>query len=540
MARYFADIHVHATMRPFHQNPSARIWDDVVKPENCNNIPFPAKVAGIRRKLATFAQSNLNKAIADSGALTVRTIFNVLYPVELNMYDIRNLLECIMDDEKEINLGRCLSGFPKETIEGNISKVKTNQEVNYLEKLQAEYTYLVNEQKRIYNEVYSLEIAQDYAHFQEIINSSNQKIAIINTIEGLHCFIQLEKYSDFLKKEYIRDVEKENSVFFQQQLQNYTEGINIVKNWGKGRHSPLFITFTHHFWNFMCGQAQSFEGVMETLVIKQQEGLSKGFTLLGKKVLEMLLSNTNGRRILIDTKHMSAKTRQEYYAILKTRYPDNSVPVIASHTAVSGIKMLNNYNIMNTGEPSRVGHYFNPWSINICDEDIRMIYQTKGLIGLLFLPERLEGNVAAGKRLALEIDEKQKQVKELVRNFLAQAFHIVRVCNHKDAWDLISIGSDFDGLVGYLKGIDTFEHYPKLENMLLDLLENLQADHYTGATLHYPAFTVKKYKELMFGMSSREILDKIMYQNVERFLKRYFHDDYLLRGVPNDEPLMII
>lgn len=536
MTRYCIDIHVHATMRPFHQEPSVSIWNDAILPQNCDKLPKIAKIVGIRKKIATFAQSNLSKAInrnSPDSTLKVRAIFNVLYPVELNMYDLRDITDCLISAKREINLGSCLSGFPKKTIQISIDKVKENQKVDYFEQLEAEYAYLVNEQANVYEGRYSIEIAKDYTHFQEIIQPNTDKIAVINTIEGLHCFIKLEAYNDFLKKEYIRDSEDENSAFFQQQLQNYTEGIQIVKNWGEGKHTPLFITFTHHFWNFMSGQAQSFEGAMGIFVIKQREGLGKGFTTLGKRVLEILLSTQNGRRILIDTKHMSAQARKEYYGILKETYPDNSIPVIASHTAVSGIKLLENYDIQNEGEPDKVDDYFNAWSINICDEDIEMIYKTRGLIGLLFLPERLEGNVASCKRSALE--EGESQVKELIRNFLAQAFHVVRVCDAKEAWNLIAIGSDFDGLVGYLKGIDTFEDYPKLENILLNLLENLQQDDYTGQTEHYPAFTNEEYERLMFGLSPQEILDKIMYKNATNFLKRYFHDNYLRQGVPNDE-----
>jgi hypothetical protein len=81
--------------------------------------------------------------------------------------------------------------------------------------------------------------------------------------------------------------------------------ITTIKSW---EYPPFFITFAHHFYNELCGQAESLTSLLKKLA-DQSDGLNTGFTPLGEQVLRSLLDTSNGKRILIDVKHMSQKYR---------------------------------------------------------------------------------------------------------------------------------------------------------------------------------------------------------------------------------------
>jgi microsomal dipeptidase-like Zn-dependent dipeptidase len=127
----------------------------------------------------------------------------------------------------------------------------------------------------------------------------------------------------------------------------------------------------------------------------------KEITPLGREVIKQALRRPG--RILIDVKHMSLKARKEYYRILRTDFPNENIPVIASHAAVTGTSYQNiKAFCQNAGDPGLIkvryvmpsGHIagtrFNPSSINLYDEEIDIIIRSGGIIGLNF-DERLLG-----------------------------------------------------------------------------------------------------------------------------------------------------
>src|SRR6185436_2394259 len=103
--------------------------------------------------------------------------------------------------------------------------------------------------------------------------------------------------------------------------------------------TPFFVTFSHHFYNQLCGHAKSLTGIVGGAT-DQSQGLSTGFTPLGKKVLKELLNNQNGRRIYIDIKHMSALGRKEYFQILDSDYQGQDIPIVVSHGAANGYQSM--------------------------------------------------------------------------------------------------------------------------------------------------------------------------------------------------------
>ncbi len=348
--------------------------------------------------------------------------------------------------------------------------------------------------------------------------------------------------------------------------------IDLIKSW------PLFfITFAHHFDNRLCAHARSFFKVplpwnpdqtrnMNFIPLNPDdnpwknpspdkyslEERKRGFTPAGFQAIQHLLAvrvhgegsvedePALGRRILIDTKHMSASSRLEFYNRIIRPYnrsanrkqaadgaaPQGCIPVIASHSAYSGRQTLLDHiqdYFLETDE-NVPGNPFNPWNINLCDEDLEVICQSGGLIGLN-LDQRILGIMY---RLRLRhvlfpwafMPKKEREmdsVELILANLLGMANGVKNrgIGLHEyrpdgfSFWNCISIGSDFDGGIDPINDYATVLHYGKLRT---DLDERMRQHIRTGAFIE-------------FGITEENleaVLDLFFFQNALRFLKAHF------------------
>jgi hypothetical protein len=69
---------------------------------------------------------------------------------------------------------------------------------------------------------------------------------------------------------------------------------------------PWFVTFSHHFYNELCGHARSLRNEIGKLT-NQETGINAGFTDLGWEVLDILLDNANGKRISPTTPNLAIR-----------------------------------------------------------------------------------------------------------------------------------------------------------------------------------------------------------------------------------------
>jgi microsomal dipeptidase-like Zn-dependent dipeptidase len=132
----------------------------------------------------------------------------------------------------------------------------------------------------------------------------------------------------------------------------------------------------------------------------------KGLTALGVKFIEECLNQPKDKVTLVDIKHMSFYARQYFYQMRIARQW-TKIPIIASHVGFTGTALNGETFVRRT--PFSTGHdilrlkfwrkkglgntLFNTWSINLYNEDIITILESKGLIGLSF-DQRIVG---AGK-----------------------------------------------------------------------------------------------------------------------------------------------
>jgi microsomal dipeptidase-like Zn-dependent dipeptidase len=257
-------------------------------------------------------------------------------------------------------------------------------------------------------------------------------------------------------------------------------------------------------------------------LLNQKAGKNEGFSQLGRDVTELLLSKENGRRILIDIKHMSIKARLEYFRMLDDNFwsKGEDLPVICSHAALSGYETIEESDKGDTYRRWR-NHYLSRQSINMSNEEARVITQSNGLAGIVLHGGRLPGGHAKQRMDQSPDDDRLRD--ESIRLIMSNIFQFVNAAGNKKAWDCLCIGSDMDGV------IVPFELYPNYSH-----IQNL-ATHFfqffsRPLDLEGIGMDKDQVKKLMYEYDAEELTEKLMSKNVIDFLEKYFHDGYLSRA----------
>jgi microsomal dipeptidase-like Zn-dependent dipeptidase len=240
-------------------------------------------------------------------------------------------------------------------------------------------------------------------------------------------------------------------------------------------HAPWFVTFSHHFYNELCGHARSLRKQIGSLT-NQEEGVNSGFTLLGREVLEILLDDQNGRRILIDMKHMSPTGRKELLNLRRTKY-NSAFPIIISHGVANG---LPSFGAAVSNYPELGNTFINPKEniiggdgefkdhnyINFYDDEIIEMVKSEGIIGLQLDERRLANEETINKvKHSLFRNKIMHYRSELLWR---QVQYIAELLDDNGlyAWGNMAIGSDYDGLVDPLNTFWTAEEYDDLSSYL--------------------------------------------------------------------------
>jgi hypothetical protein len=160
--------------------------------------------------------------------------------------------------------------------------------------------------------------------------------------------------------------------------------------------------------------------------------------------------------------------------------------------------------------------WFNPWTINLNNDDIKAVWETKGLIGLE-LDQRLLGfneYLRYCKKYDLEIKRKSPEFNaalvwnaaRYIANECAGIIHSTKNEKHTNAWSCISIGSDFDGLINPVNGYPTLRYFQELEKQLIKLAKSFLSE---------PPILLHKYSP----SSAEELIEGIMTTHGLQFLK---------------------
>jgi len=322
----------------------------------------------------------------------------------------------------------------------------------------------------------------DIERNQSVSQEENKIIFIVMTIEGLH---SLNSNINAPADETL-----------------FLNNLASLKKWN---HVPFFVTVAHHFYNELCGHAKSLTGIVGSKT-DQSKGLNTGMTELGKKVIRETLSVKNGKRIFIDIKHMSALSRKEYFDMLATEFTNDAIPVIISHGAANGLRSMDEPVVDGIDTANKLLAE----DINFYDNEILMVAQTKGILGLQ-LDERRVASESTLKNVkhSVFVNKIRHYRSELLWN---QVQHIAELLDRHNlfAWDCIAIGSDFDGIANPLNGFLTEETTPHLQEYLERHVNNYMNGK--GKT------SLKPFNQI----SPSEIVNRIFTTNGWEFLKKWF------------------
>lgn len=311
-----------------------------------------------------------------------------------------------------------------------------------------------------------------------------------------------------------------------------------------------------------------------------------GLTETGKKVIRQALMHPD-KPIVIDVKHMSLYTRLQYYQFRDKLIAEDPrverLPIISSHSGFTftsvddyiGNKRFNSISGEKEGhafrkvepENRKIGRtndlllhalWGNPWTINLFDEDIVEIMESKGLIGIS-LDQRILGHAKAvlDAERPKYYEAEYVAVQEWERLFRDGQFptaeklelpgplekirrerHIMLLCLHivyavrigyehmawvegTSPWDCICIGSDYDGLINPINGFNNTEDLKGLKQQLQKYLP--QADKYLKEDTKRKALDYDDNGNVMAASMDQNI-DKFLFGNGLRFTARYLRN----------------
>lgn len=480
----YVDFHCHPSLKPFGKSFK-------YSPQKQNELDRGRKNSIWHYSPPNFLERQVNQLLTltkfTQTDFTALAKFNCdvvvisLYPFEKHFIKDRMLGFKFISDIL-VNLAAGIS-------QKRIDYVRSHN--SYFQDLTDEYQFylqLHNQAQKIGDTFFTYRLVNSYADIERHMLESTERQKIINvvvSIEGAHALeTGLNKDKDEADETIVLD------------------NLNTIKQW---EYPPFMMTLAHHFFNEICGHARSINiGLIKN---QQNRGLNTGITNLGYKVIHGLLSTTNGKRILIDVKHMSVQSRIQYYELLDNEYTDQNIPIVVTHGAFNGRSSIKNPRIPSPKRSTR----FNSSDINFFDSEIVKIAKSGGLFGLQ-LDERRIGSKSEIRSSRIYIPNKKRRLENKSLLLWNHIVHCAELLNDRDlnCWDLLCIGSDFDGIVNPIKGIWTSENIEDLRPYLIKRAE-VYIEHHSS------------YLKPKNRIPASDVIHKFLTQNALDFLKRNFN-----------------
>lgn len=531
MKRKFSDLHCHNHMRVhFHMQEKEKKFTRKGEFSPWTVIASKAKAHEQGKMGASYSQIDLVKCWNGNLRLT----FNSLYPLERQF--VMSMDPKIKEDKWYHFLVRGLlghSGIKRDLLQTAYMRIPDkvidffqSPNYDYWESLNREKDFvLLDSGKRIKkNEIHvpgaifgdrkaaekrAKEFPESYVaenatyripkNKEELIKSlaDDSEITMVLTIEGAHSV----------------GTDKCKSV------EDISDRIRFIKEMWEA--PVFFITFAHHFDNRLCGHAHSIPG-MGKVLMKQRPHMNEGFRRNGRRIIrETLGLNLKGKRdlslgyrILIDVKHMAARSRVEYYDLVKECLAKGDrIPVIASHCGYSGVKTLQDHIDCETMEKDDFcdsSGKFNAWNINMCDEDIEIIVKTRGMFGISF-DQRILGITKEDLRLDKTRTPKRNGIQLIWENIEAIAKSAYANPNLTEEekpqiWRCLTIGTDFEGLIDPVDPYPTALEYELFANNLVFEIDQARKNPENKHLAHIHS-----------REDAEKLVDDFCYHNVEAF-----------------------
>lgn len=270
----------------------------------------------------------------------------------------------------------------------------------------------------------------------------------------------------------------------------------------------LSINFGNVFEDGICGKVVHFS-LSEENAFGSQGSMGKSVTTLGQTAIKRLLDKEKGRRVLIDIGGMSLKSREWYYKYIKERrFYKDTIPIIASNVGISGLSKRNSAYTSTDEKIKSQSSYLNHRHANLCDQDIKAIIKSKGLIGLSLDRDKLMGRSSQAKYdsyMAGTANQREIAINSIIANLCT----IIHKSNTVEAWKHISISTEFDTHTRHFNQYESAKDMYRLSNDLLEFFKNPRDTD---------LYTKKEIENYMGGYTPEQIVDMITHENALRFM----------------------
>ncbi len=374
----FFDFHCHPGLKPQFANPASK----------------PSPWNFINAKLAVF----------NDVTISINKLFNEVLNSQSNLNQLWD------NDVKLIGL---ILHAPEQKIGQALSskKIVNKGSVNLIDKTQLAYlTTGVHSYELINEELRWLQKAPAPTgkKFKILTRASEFDEAVTDTVwgaiivEGLHCFFN-DPNSPDAKME-------------------FTNNFNEFTN----NNTVLAINICHMQQNPFCNHAHGIQFFTPSFFYPTRKGITKW----GEEVIQLMIN----KKILVDIKHMSLKTRWELYTWFKDATDETRFiqPIICTHAGVTGLSIAHRAKYLlhtpaDKGSVYEVTYlkpkskhdtetYYNCSSINLYDEDIANIFLSGGIVGLSF-DQRILGFADENVLLNVTIPHDMEYISHLEADF---------------------------------------------------------------------------------------------------------------------------
>lgn len=497
------DTHCHPDLKPFSESygtDPARWGKNSINLADKYSIWYTNRISGFDRDIIE-ARAGLNWFTqSDMGNLFtggVDVVFYSLYPLEKGFMTGNGLLD----------LGvQAVTGFNGRFLRHLQSNVN-----DYWNQLNMQYEYLkeaastaansnivsVNGRQCAYH------LTKNYAEVEANYNNQAtvKRLSAVLTIEGAHVFGTGIDY---------------NSEPDWQRLQ---QRVAQLKAW---EHPVFIVGIGHHFFNQLCGHEVTLGAErMVPMPIRNAQlwRTDTNITQTGERLITELLDDTNGRRVYIDIKHFNTQSKTRFYEILNANWGTANLPIVVTHGAVRGDRLLSN------------NPFFNQ-NINFTDADIIKIAQSgyaidengkrvPGFFGIQLDERRVASQGALQQALSVartihghDAAAAQARAEVWAELIWRQIWHIAKTLDAVGlpAYDIQTMGSDYDGIINSIQTFPTAARIPLLRRALIARAQwTLDRQH----TLITDAQNQ--------GYTATQIIDKFLGGNAKRFLKAYYN-----------------
>lgn len=489
----YVDIHASSTQKAFKSQKveAYSLWERIE--HDCGG-EMPTELVRAYAKVPKHSQGDLSSMVRGN----LRISNQYIYPAEGQF-----IKSDFFQEKGGADLMACITGVR------HTKSDLLKEDFNYFEEVVRNLRYLNEEQKYEYylhGRAYNFRLLKNAKDVDEVLENPTQ-LGMTISIEGMH---SLSNYF-YIEKGLFDTPDYEKEV-----LSNLDrlKGIKpLVDNTNEYVGFPILsINFENWFYDGLCGKLDRMDNSMKR-VFGQTDGIDKGLTPLGQKVIKRMVDNKEGYRILVDVSQMSVSGRKWYYNYLQSlRYMGDTVAVLASNVGISGESWNDEVYLDEESSDS----YFSNYKGNLSREDLQHITDSKGLIGVSLDPEILMGDKLK-EVYKQTLDGSAEQREATTKIIVANILRMVHVVQSPEVWDRISLSTNFDSAEEPFHLYRTARDYPRLVEDLRDFFNN--------PTAIYGLYSAEQVKQFMYGFTADELIEKITSKNSIDFMKRHLNQD---------------